>query len=242
MTDMIKEFRDNRDDQHEEARCALESLKEHVDQKLNLITSGSSPGPGLNQQFWQDADRALVRYWEASGVVAILEDAQEDIPLPVDLTTEEDVRLDTLTYARPQTIRRKRKSRSGSTRESLNSGTESSIRFGDLPPEDQIQVAIAENPDVDVRQLLKDAQLLGDLTTASFQDRDLNYLRHEEVYRVELNRPYGPHMRIAYIEASNEADASEWFKSKDAKRKGVYVISVRRATEDDLEEYLETSV
>lgn len=70
-----------------------------------------------------------------------------------------------------------------------------------------------------------------------------NYLRYEECYRVELSRRYRQYDRINWIEAASEEDAAAGFEYDPARRReGVRMVGVRRATEDDLEEFVTDAV
>lgn len=60
----------------------------------------------------------------------------------------------------------------------------------------------------------------------------LNYLRNAPVFRVHLSRRVGPTPAISFVEATCEADA------RASTPADLTLISIRRATEDDIEEFL----
>lgn len=165
----VREFRRERDRHYESAKRSLARVKDEVLSALELLREDAEAGSisqtvggsVLNSQYWQDAERSLVRYWDAAGVVAILEQEQDhEIPAAT--------------------------------------GTTAAVSHA--------------------------------------------LLRDNKSYRVELNRPYGANpTRINWVEAISEDDAVAPFKDKVAKRKGVVIISVRVATEADLQEYLAAS-
>ena len=70
----------------------------------------------------------------------------------------------------------------------------------------------------------------------------LHALRTEQIWRVETNKPLSPYpTRMVYVPATDEEDAKRGFQTPVSDRRGIRIVGCRRATENDLGEYLEVT-
>lgn len=83
---IIEQFRQDRDRYYAQAQRAIENLQADLAYAVQGLAAdppyvtATIGGSVLNHQYWQDAERALVRFWDAAGVVANLETSAGESP------------------------------------------------------------------------------------------------------------------------------------------------------------------
>lgn len=216
MEDTIQEFRRTRDLHYESARRALEKVKSQVDALLGALSSpdGASinqtvGGAILNHQHWQDAERSLVRYWDAAGAVVMLERVLENAQLRE--------------AKRP-------KQRPPSAVPSSDRSAKKPERDPQVTVEDLVDEWVGAQDSVTdsaVAQAREEIQLARD------------YLASTAVWRVELTRAVGLLPRINWMETTETTEEDEVIATFQTRRyRSVRVESCRRVTlERDLREF-----
>lgn len=266
--DVIQQFRDTRDRNYHQAKRKLSELQADLD-RVVLSLDADPPdvrrsflsGGVLGENLWADAERALIRYCDAATDVTCLEAEAEaagswkvlnsfdDIP-SFDSEAEESEFWGTHQLGPAILAQMKRWPEANGILPTPR-GKPTLVAVGneyvgpslaahglDLEEEEARNRVIADA----YFEPREPGSVLEDEYSEKLDDiaRARNYLRTEECYRVELNKPFAQNSRINWVEAASEEDAgSGWAENKTAKKAGVYVISVRRATEADLEEFLE---
>lgn len=70
-------------------------------------------------------------------------------------------------------------------------------------------------------------------------DAAINYLTHNSVWRVQLNKRFGQLNKVYYTETTEDAtDLNVRYDANNGLPTGIMVLSVRKATLDDLREFM----